>query len=214
VKVRAALGLSTLAVVALLVLELSGTATRTAGSDHAAPMLFSLPVAGGKSACQQVAGLPGDAARVELTVGTQGRPVPALTLRFLDAGGATVAEGALARGAHEGVLLIPVRHVAGPEPVLACIHVGPAKGSVFIGAEGVPIDASSATIGGVHVGNRLSLIYLRAGSESWWQLLPTLSERFGLGKAGFLGDWFLALAALGLVGVWAATLRLLLRELR
>jgi hypothetical protein len=60
---------------------------------------------------------------------------------------------------------------------------------------------------------RISLLYLRAGSESWWQLLPTLSRRFGLGKASFFGAWTLPLAALLLLGVWVSAVRLLLREL-
>jgi hypothetical protein len=60
---------------------------------------------------------------------------------------------------------------------------------------------------------RISLLYLRAGSETWWQLLPTLARRFGLGKASFFGAWTLPLAALLLLGVWVSAVRLLLREL-
>ena len=58
------------------------------------------------------------------------------------------------------------------------------------------------------------MLYLRAGEESWWQLIPTLSERFGLGKAPLYGAWSLLLAALLLLGVWIAVFRLLARELR
>ena len=56
-------------------------------------------------------------------------------------------------------------------------------------------------------------MYLRPGSESWWQLLGVLDERFGFGKATFFGDWTLPVAALLLLGVWVATVRLLIREL-
>jgi hypothetical protein len=40
-----------------------------------------------------------------------------------------------------------------------------------------------------------------------------LTRRFGLGKASFFGDWTLPVAALLLLGVWVATVRLLAREL-
>ena len=44
-------------------------------------------------------------------------------------------------------------------------------------------------------------------------VLPTLSRRFGLGKASFFGDWTLPVVALILVGLWVAVARLLVREL-
>jgi len=71
----------------------------------------------------------------------------------------------------------------------------------------------SEQVAGVPQPGRISVVYLRPGSESWWQLLPTLSQRFGLGKASFFGDWTLATVALLLLGVWVGTVRLLRREL-
>jgi hypothetical protein len=57
-------------------------------------------------------------------------------------------------------------------------------------------------------------MYLREHRESWWQLLPTLVDRFGLGKASLIGDWTLPTVAVLFLGTWVAVVRLLLRELR
>jgi hypothetical protein len=56
---------------------------------------------------------------------------------------------------------------------------------------------------------RIDVVYLRPGRESWWQLLPTLDQRFGLGKASFFGGWTLPALALALLCVWIAAARLL-----
>ncbi len=56
-------------------------------------------------------------------------------------------------------------------------------------------------------------MYLRPGRESWWQLLGTLDQRFGLGKASFFGDWTLPVMALLLLGIWIAAARLLAKEI-
>jgi hypothetical protein len=213
VRVRLALGLAVLVVVGALVLDMSASAPRTAGSDHFAPLIFAASLPGAGSVCQAVVSLPRDAARVQLTIGTYGKPVPALTLRFLDPAGRVSAEGHLAAGAHEGVVSIPVHDVSDPEAATdACVAVE-RTGPIVLGGEGVPVSDFSERVDGKPEPGRLSLFYFRAGSESWWQLLPTLDERFGLGKAPFFGAWLLPVAALALLGVWIATIRLLARQL-
>ena len=52
----------------------------------------------------------------------------------------------------------------------------------------------------------MSFFYLRAGSESWWHLLPAIDHRFGLGKAAVFGDWTLPVLVLMLAGVWVGGL--------
>jgi hypothetical protein len=69
-------------------------------------------------------------------------------------------------------------------------------------------------VNGTPVAARVSLIYYRRGRESWWQLLPLLGERFHFGKSPLFGSWLLVVCALLVAGVWAASLRLLGRELR
>jgi hypothetical protein len=213
VRIRVALGLAVLVVVGALVLDMSGSARRTAGSDHFNPLLFTATLANGGSACQPLVSLPRDAAQVLLTIGTYGKPTPPLTLRFTDPSGQVSAEGHLAAGAHEGLVLIPVHDRSNPEAAReACLQVG-AGAHVAIGGEGVPVSPESERVNGTPDPGRISLFYYRAGSDSWWQLLPALDERFGLGKASFMGGWLLPVAALALLGVWVAALRLLARQL-
>jgi hypothetical protein len=148
-----------------------------------------------------------------MTIGSYGKPLPALTLRFLNDSGGVSAEGHLAAGAHEGVVTIPVHGVADPEAASrACLIVGRTT-PIVIAGEGVPKSGASEQVNGKSLGGRISLIYLRAGNESWWQLLPALDERFGLGKALWFGNWLLPVAALALLGVWVATIVLLARTL-
>jgi hypothetical protein len=221
-----------LLVLAVLVLNMSRGAPRGAGSDHNNPAIFAATVPGGGSVCQPIVPLPSDAARAQLLVGTYGHPVPALSLRFTDAGGATLAMGSLPAGGPEGQVTIPIHRVirtptpptpATPTPTPTgggageanrfCLTVG-GHTNVALGGEGGPISPNSELVNGTAQAGRVSLLYLRGGSESWWQLLPSLDHRFGLGKASVFGDWTLPALALALVGVWALVIRLLLRELR
>jgi hypothetical protein len=214
VRVRVVLALALLAVAGALVLDMSGRAPRTAGSDHVSTPIFAASVPGGGAVCQPVSPLPQDAARAQLLIGTYGRPVPELSIRFLTAGGEAVATGILPAGAHEGTVTIPLTHTRTAAPSTSvCLRVGGASTSV-IGGEGIPLSASSELIDGRQRPGRIGLLYFRRGEESWWQLLPTLGTRFGLGKAPFFGGWTLPLVALMLLGVWAATVGLLSRELR
>lgn len=214
-RVRVVLLVAVLLVAGGLVLDLSGRAPRTAGSDHTSPAAFSATAPGGGLLCQPIATLPDDAARVRLLIGTYGRPVPALHLRFLSPAGAEVASGQLLAGARQGYVTIPLRHLSGAHVATsACLRVG-GSSPVALGGESSPVvTASSVRVNGRPQTGTISLFYLRRGSESWWQLLPTLSRRFGLGKASFFGAWTLPLAALMLIGVWVASIRLLARELR
>jgi hypothetical protein len=213
VPLRVLLGVALLLVAGALALDMSGRAPRSAGSDHVGPSVFSAAVPGGGLLCQPVPGLPGDAARAQLLIGTHGHPVPDLHVRFLDAAGADVAVGQLPSGAREGPVSIALMHQPRSRAATEmCLHVGGVL-PVVLGGEGGPITSYSELVNGHRQPGRISLIYTRRGEESWWQLLPTLASRFGLGKASFFGEWTLPLLALLLLGVWVATARLLTREL-
>jgi hypothetical protein len=206
------LGAALLVVVGALVLDMSASAPRTAGSDHTATPVFSATIPAGGRLCQGHVSLPDDAARVQFLIGTYGHPVPALRLSFIDAGGNPVAEGHLSAGAREGVLTIPIDHVRRAPATAACLRVGGAY-NVVLGGENGPVTPGSAVVDGNPQPGRIGLLYFRSGSESWWQLLPELSRRFGLGKASFFGDWTLLLATVLLLAVWVGAVRLLVREL-
>lgn len=208
---RLVLGLALLFVLAVLVLDMSGSGPRGTGSDHVSPVAFAATVPGGSTVCQPIVAPAHDTARVQMLIGTYGRPVPRLDLSFNGPGG-TVAAGTLAAGGKEGTIIIPVHKLAGGEASSFCLHVS-GHSQVVFGGEGSPISAASELVDGKAQQGRVSLLYLRAGSESWWELLPSLDHRFGLGKASVFGDWTLPVLALMLLGVWVAAIRLLLGEI-
>jgi hypothetical protein len=199
------------AILALFAFEMSQAAPRTAGSDHAGDQVFATVIPGGGSACQDVTLVPRDVGAVQLLIGTYGRPLPPIRLRFLSAGGRIVAAGSLAGGGPQGEVKIPFSRVSDPSLASrACLHVsGPAK----VALAGVAGTADLVTVNGKPQPASISLIYVRPGRETWWQLLPTLGTRFGLGKASFFGGWTLPAMAALLLAVWAGAIRLLWREL-
>jgi hypothetical protein len=206
------LGAALLVVAGTLALDMSGRAPRTAGSDHTATPVFSATVPAGGRLCQGHVSLPDDAARVQFLLGTYGHPVPDLKLSFIDAGGNPVAEAHLPAGAREGLLTIPIDRVRRAPATAACLRVG-GMYNVVLGGESGPVNPGSAVVDGHPQPGRIGLFYFRSGSESWWQLLPELGRRFGIGKASFFGDWTLLLATLALLAVWVGAVRLLVREL-
>jgi hypothetical protein len=213
VRVRVVLAVALVLALGAVVVDMSGSAPRTAGSNHISAAVFAATVPPRGELCEPVLPPPSDAARVQLLIGTFGHPVPALDLRYLDASGTTVAHGHLVAGAVEGVVTLPLSQARGAGGATrACLRVqGSSK--TALGGEGGPASSDSEIVDGVPQGGLVSLVYLRSGSESWWQLLPTLGHRFGLGKASFFGEWTLPVLVLALAGVWFGATRLLLREL-
>jgi hypothetical protein len=214
VLVRAVITVGVLLVVAVFALEMSGSAARTADSNHVGVSAFTATVPGGGEVCEPVSGLPDDAARARLLVGSFGHPVPALGLRFTDARGRTVAVGTFPGGPKQGFVDIPITRSGAPgTETRACLHVA-GRNAVAIGGRPAAVGPGSEVVDGKQQGGAISLVYLRSGSESWWQLLPTLLHRFARGKSGFFGTWTLVLMALLVLAVWAAAIRLLIRELK
>jgi hypothetical protein len=212
-RVRVALGVALVLVAGTLILDMSGRAPRTAGSDHTSSPVFAATVPGGGVLCQPSPILSNDAARVQVLIGTYGRPVPDLLIRFLDPAGTEIAAGHLQAGAREGYVTIPISRVRrAPAPTSVCLRVG-GSSNVVLGGESGAVNPGSEFVDGKLQPGRISLFYLRRGEESWWQLLPTLTRRFGLGKASLFGDWTLPVLAALLLGVWAGAVRLLSKEL-
>lgn len=213
-RVRAVVAAGLVLVVIAFVLGMSGSAPRLADSSHVSADVFSAVVPGEGTLCQPVAPLPSDAARVSLLVGTYGRRVPPGSLRFVDAAGRTVAYGDLPAGSTQGDVSIPIIRAspAGTEAKV-CLHIG-GNSKIAIAGQALPSTAGSEVVNGKPQLGVISLSYFRRGSETWWQLLPTVSHRFGLGKALFLGTWTLPLMALLLLAIWIAAFKLLDRELR
>jgi hypothetical protein len=212
-RMRLVLGGALLLVVGALVLNMSKRAPRTAGSDHTSPSVLAVTVPGGSVLCEPELDLPNDAARAEMVIGAYGHALPTLRLEFIGRRGNIVGIGSLPAGSREGQVIIPVRHVSKGSPTKFCLYAG-GHSNIILGGELGAIGPGSARVKNRPQPGRVALFYLRAGEESWWQLLPALAERFGLGKAAFLGAWLLPLAAILLLAVWIAAIRLLMREIR
>lgn len=213
--VRVALAVGVLLVLALFVREMSGSGPRGAGDNQIRPDSFSEILPAGGTLCQAVGPLPDDAARASVLIGTYGRGMPAISLRFLTPSRRLAAYGQLPPGApaKHGYVMVPLRRVRGAAPVAtACLHL---RGTAHyaIGGETGAVTPTSAVINGKQQSGSISIFYYRQGSETWWDLLSTLDQRFAFGKATFFGAWTLPVAALLVLLVWVAAVRLLRREL-
>ena len=213
-RVRIALALALVAIATGLVIDMSGAAPRLAGGNdtHWPAPDFSDTVPGGGSVCDAGTTLPADAARMVMTIGSNGRPLPRISVTFAPTGSTrTLRLGGLAAGGVQGAeVSVPLRHPHGPSAAgTLCLRVGGHHPLVF----GDEAPVSGTTIDGKPVAGTVVILYYRAGSESWWSLLGALDTRFGLGKWSIFGDWTLPVMALAMLALFAGVVRLLLREL-
>ncbi len=185
-----ALLLVTLAVV------LAQSAPRSSGSNLVPELGEAAKLRGPDRRCQEGETVPADTGAVRLLIGTYGRPAPALRLVVQRPGGRIVTRGGAPAGGPEGRVDIPVREVEQAEPgVRVCLLVGSGGRFVLYGAAG-----------------RVHYEWLRPGSESWLELLPTIAHRFALGRWNPLGPLLLPALALLLAAAWFSAARLVLRE--
>lgn len=147
--------------------------------------------------CQKPEGVPSDAARLRLLIGTHGLPTPTIRLAARTRDGRLVATGRLSGGREQGHVLIPVRQVAEADADRVCLSITSANESVLYGA-----------------GGRVRLEWLRASEESWWGRLPTVAQSFAYAKVNPLGVALLPAVVLLSLVLMALAGRLALRELR
>jgi hypothetical protein len=214
VRVRVTLSAGLLLVVGILVLNMSQAAPRTAGSDHTSLVTVSASVPGGGRLCQIAPRLPAEAASAQVFIRTHGRPVPDLKLRFVGTAKSEVAAGHRPAGGREGLVTIPLSLVSAAKNAKSvCVLVGGTAGVFFEGERG-GIGRPSEVVNGRRQPGRITVLYVRSGKQTWWEMLGVLDRRFGLGKASFFGNWTLVVVALALLAIWIAVIRLLARELK
>jgi hypothetical protein len=214
-RVRIALGLAFLATAIGLVIDMSGSAPRLAGDDHVRwpPPTLVATVKGGQTLCTLGLLLPGDAARTVMTIGSA-TVLPRIRIDFTGARGRAISTSVLRAGAAPGEdVSLPLHYPHGGDSVgTLCLHVGGSRRhSLEFGGTG-PL--TGTTIDGVAQPVRLSMLFYRPGSESWWSLLGALDLRLGLGKSPMFGDWTLPVLVLAMLALWFGVGRLLWRELR
>jgi hypothetical protein len=195
VSVRAVVAGGFALLLVALAVTLLQSAPRSAGSNYVGELEEVTELRGAARQCQDGEGVPGDAGALRLLIGTYGRPAPDLRV-VVSRGGETVTSGSLSGGGREGHVDIPIRgledDVSGAR---VCVVVGGGGRTVLYGAAG-----------------RLHLEWLRAGSESWLELVPTIADRLALGRWNPFGSLLLPVVALLLAGAWIAAARLVLRE--
>jgi hypothetical protein len=221
-RVRIALVLAFLATAIGLAIDMSASAPRLAGDDHVRwpPPALVATVTGGQTLCTGALLVPGDAARMVMTIGTTNAAgtslsaLPRIRIDFTGDSGRRISTSVLRTGAVPGEeVSLPLRYPHGGDAYgTLCLHVGgPRRDRLeFGGAE--PL--TGTTIDGVAQPVRLSILFYRPGSETWWSLLGALDLRLGLGKSPMFGDWTLPVLVLAMLALWFGVGRLLWRELR
>jgi hypothetical protein len=206
-RVRVLVGAALALVLAAVAVALSESKERLAGTNdlRAAEFVATLPA--GARACQAGEFVPGDGARLRLLVGTYERPVPPLEVEIRSPAGSRL-RGKLPGGAREGYVEVPLERTTTPvSGATVCVRNGGDHRIVIAGFR--TSRRVVAVVGGRRARGNMRFEYMRPGRESWWALAPTVAHRFGLGKAGFMGDWTLAAAAVLLLLAWIAAIRLL-----
>ncbi len=193
---RRVAAIGVLVIVAFLTALLLQRGWRRSGTDMTPNREFVAFLSGGQQACQDGEVLPGDTAALQMTIGTSGEPGPPLRATITARDGATLASGRLAAGWRQGAVRIPVTHAsattATTEDVRVCLRDDdPLQGGRAIELAGETPDLGYETevAGQMRENLRLRVDYLRPGRESWLQLLPTIANRFSLGKSDLLRHW-------------------------
>ena len=195
--VHAALVAGIVVLLAAVGITMAQPAPRAAGSNHVPEIEEAVKLKrGGGRHCQDGETIPRDAAALRLLIGTYGRPVPKSSVSARRANGGQVTAGERPAGGSEGHVDIPVKRVeVSASGVRVCVRVSGSGRSVLYGA-----------------GGRVRFEWMRPGSESWFALLPTITHRFGLGRANLAGSLLLPFVGLLLLAAWAVAIRLVLRE--
>jgi hypothetical protein len=194
VPVRGVLAAGFALLLVAMAVTLARSEPRSAGANQVAELEEVVNLNGEGRHCKDGEIVPGEAASLRLLLGTYYRPSPELRV-VVRADGRLVTSGRRPAGGPEGRVEIPLRPVSETTgPARVCIIVGGGR-TVLYGS-----------------GGRVRLEWMRAGSESWFELLLVVAHRFGLAKANPLGSLLLPFAALLLVAAWIAAARLVLRE--
>jgi hypothetical protein len=185
---RAAIvGVAVVAAACVLLVVLSGSEPRRAGTDDVAPSGVALRLAPGERACQSEV-VPGDAARVAVAGAPAAGGTRAARLTVaVERAGEVVASGRPRGLTADGRLDVALASTPEPGPAELCVRNDGRQPLTLLGASEL-----------------FAVDYYRAGDETWWQAAPAVARRFGLGKAGFLGSWALWLALGAVIASWLA----------
>ena len=199
-RIPLVLGAGLVAALVAVGLVLSDSAQRQAGSNYVPERERARTIEGAGGYCQRDQDIPADTAALRLLLGTFEGPRPAVDV-VVRAAGRRLTSGRIPADPvppteHQ---VVPLEPVARSTPnAIVCLRVRAGKGrrTVLYGTLG-----------------QVRFEWLRAGQESWIELLPTIVHRFALGKANPVGAWLLAVALVLLALATGAALRVAAREL-
>ena len=184
---------------------------RRSGSDLTPNGAFVAALGPDQRTCQDQELLPADTAAVRITIGTYGRPGPALQVTVTGTHGETLTSGGLRAGWRQGVVQIPLAHVStATEGARVCLRSAGPQGIALAGDlpdPGYHMEVADRTVEG-----RLRYDYMRPGHESWLELLPTLVYRSTLAKSDLVRHWAWAGALVLMLLAVALAVRTILRE--
>jgi hypothetical protein len=195
-RVAALMAAAVLATAVLVFLLGSRSEPRLAGSNGVDAGSYSITVADGRRHCERNQFVPADADRLRMTIASFDRPMPPIALTITRRDGGVAVDRRVPAPARQGPVELPLGETT----------EAPVRGAtVCVAPEGRRI-----ALAGFKRNARLE--WLRPGSESELGLAGTIAHRFGIGKPGWMGAWTLVAALLLIAGVWALTVRLVLRE--
>jgi hypothetical protein len=192
-------------IVALLVVVGSRSQTRQLGSNLVLEREFPVVIPAGRRACQLEAAVPGGSGRLQLLVGTYGRPGPALTVSITRSG-RTLSATRVRPGFVQGHLRIPIPVVRRDTlRARVCVRNEGAH-RIALGGRISDPKAAARVAGRVQAG-QFRVEYLTAGPQTWWSFLHRLPDRVGSVRASVPGAatfwvWIALLLAVAGSVVW------------
>jgi 4-amino-4-deoxy-L-arabinose transferase-like glycosyltransferase len=187
-RVFVALALALATLVGLVVPQLTHGARRVAGFNGVEPGSFVLVSDGRARVCQSAENLYAGTASVRMTIGTYGRPGPALEMEWRRAG-RLLAHGRLSGGWKQGVVHIPLDSppsATAPGASVCLLVASPAR----LAWAGQLSDRSrGASANGRAQGARLSLVSERAGRQSLLGQFGAAARHFAAGNVRWMGAW-------------------------
>jgi hypothetical protein len=212
VAVRGVLASGLLVLVVAFAVLLTHAEPRRSGTDYTPNANFAAVLKPRQETCQAHELLPADTAAVRMTIGTYGAPGPRVSVSLTGGHSEALTAGGLAAGWRQGVVEIPVAHVyrASAEATACLRDDGPSRVAVA-GDSGDSFHTMQ--VAGRTIQNAQVLYeYMRPGSESWLQLLPTAVYRSTLGKSGLVRHWAWAGALVLMLLAVGLALRTIARE--
>jgi hypothetical protein len=181
------------ALLAGIAIVLSQSGHELTGSNLVKRDQFVAVLQGGQQSCQPSVTVHAGTGRLNLVIGTYGRPGPPLLITVGAPKQAPTLRAGLARGWREGSVNVPVRPTLGrPAAGQLCIRNGGRSRIALAGAQGVP-----------------SVYYEAPHATSWWSRLGDIADR-----TPYLGSWALWLALALSAGAVGLAVVVILRTAR